>query len=158
MFTWLVRIAWLALGAIVGIWVYEGMAGVDQRESLLPFLDADRETSIIMLGVFWGLVGMLLAGVSAARRNGPAASPSRTHVATGQVIELQGTGTTIDDVPQYDVYVEVRPPGGERFVGRLRGLFDAFTVAGVQPGSALTVRYDPENPDRVELELEEGAR
>lgn len=75
MFRSIVRIAWLALGVIVGIWVYEALFGIDQRTSLLPFLDGDRETSVIIVGVIWGLVSMLLAATESGRLDAPAPSP-----------------------------------------------------------------------------------
>jgi len=47
-------LVWLALGAIVAVWFFEGLLGTDQRESMIAFL-GDRETGMIFAGVLWGL-------------------------------------------------------------------------------------------------------
>ncbi|WP_105565747.1 hypothetical protein [Microbacterium halophytorum] len=158
MFRWVVRIVWLALGAVVAIWVYEGLTSVDQRESLVPFLSGNPETGIIFVGVAWGLISMLLSAVGLGRGGAGGGRALRTRVAMGEVIEIQRTGVTINDVPQYDVYLEVAPRDGDRFVAYLRGLFDPFTVTGVQPGAMVPVRYDPSHRDRVEMAAEGDAR
>lgn len=150
MIRWILRIVWLALSVVIGIWVYEGLFGVDQRDSLLTFLDSDRETNIIFVGVAWGLCAMFMrfAG-SGGRRTGRRSA--RTHLAVGEVVEASRTGLTVNDVPQYDVIMEVSPAEGERFVSSMRGLYDAATISQLLPGAILPVRYDPEHTDRVDF-------
>lgn len=150
MLRWILRVVWLALSAMVAIWVCEGLFGVDQSESLLPFL-SDRETGIIVVGVFWGIstIGMSLADAfpprSRARRS------SRTRIAIGEIIETRRTGLTVNDVPQYDVYLQVSPADGASFVSVHRGLLDAMSAVAAQPGSVLPVRYDPAHTDAVDI-------
>lgn len=61
MFRWIVGVAWLALGTIVTVWFCEGLFGVDHRESLIALTSGDRETDVIMVGVFWGMTSVGLA-------------------------------------------------------------------------------------------------
>lgn len=150
MIRWILRLVWLALTVVIGIWVYEGLVGVDQRESVLGFLGDDTETNIIFVGVAWGICGVVMkvAGVSTGSSGGR--KSARTHLAVGEVVEARRTGMTINDVPQYDVIMDVSPADAPRFVSSMRGLYDAATISQLTPGTILPVRYDPANTDRVD--------
>ncbi|MGI6877199.1 hypothetical protein [Microbacterium sp. gxy059] len=149
MLRWILRIVWLALTVLLAIWVGEGLFGVDQSSSVLPWAD-DSETSMIFVGVAWGIL-LMLGGFLPTKSIAAGRSGTRSEIAVAQVIETRRTGTTINDVPQYDVFFDVTPTSGEPFVSSLRSLFDAADIAAVQPGSLFPVRYDPENLDRVEI-------
>jgi len=69
----------------------------------------------------------------------------------GSIVEVSRTGLTINDVPQYDVFVRVTPSAGDDFIGQLRMLVEATDAAALQVGQPLSVRYSLTDQDTVEL-------
>lgn len=59
-------IIWLLLSAWLVIWLGEGLFGVDQRHSVLPFLGEDTIVAPIVVGIAWALT--LTFGVGAPAR------------------------------------------------------------------------------------------
>ena len=49
-------VVWLLLSAWLVIWTGEGLFGVNQRESILPFSGEDTLGGPIFIGVAWGPV------------------------------------------------------------------------------------------------------
>lgn len=47
-------VVWLLLSAWLVVWVGEGLFGVDQRHSILPFAGEDSLGAPILIGVAWG--------------------------------------------------------------------------------------------------------
>ncbi|GAB3598940.1 hypothetical protein [Microbacterium tumbae] len=149
MFRFLLTGVWLLLSAWLLIWAGEGLFGVDQRSSILPFGGEDTLGAPIMIGVAWGLVltfGGTMGGFS--RRN---RVRGETHVGVGRIVEAGRTGLTVNDVPQYDVFVRVSAYDGTEFVSRLRTMIAPNEESFTQPGVPLPVRYSLSDRDAVEL-------
>ena len=142
-------VVWLLLSAWLLIWVGEGLLGVDQRHSILPFAGEDTLGGPIIIGVAWGLLltfGGMLSGLGRRKRvRGDA------RIGVGTIVEVSRTGLTVNDVPQYDLYIRVSPSGGEDFIGQLRMLVDGADLATLQVGLPLPVRYSLTDQDTVEL-------
>lgn len=142
-------VVWLLLSAWLLIWTGEGLFDRNQRESILPFAGEDTLGAPIMIGVAWGLIltfGGTMAGLGRRKKvRGDA------QIGVGRIVEISRTGLTINDVPQYDLFVRVTPSSGDDFIGQLRMLVDASDFAALQPGLPVPVRYSLTDHDTVEL-------
>lgn len=142
-------VIWLLLSAWLLIWTGEGLFGVDQRESILPFSGEDTLGAPILIGVAWGLIltfGGTMSGLGRRKKvRGDA------QIGVGRIVEVSRTGLTVNDVPQYDLFVRVTPRAGDEFVGQLRMLVDPSDLASLQVGQPVPVRYSLSDQDTVEL-------
>lgn len=125
----MIRIAllviWLLLSAWLVIWTGEGLFGVDQRRSILPFAGEDTLGAPILIGVAWGLIltfGGLLTGLGRRSR-----ITGEAEIGVGRIVEVSRTGLSVNDVPQYDLFVRVTPRAGDDFIGKLRMLVPPTT-------------------------------
>ncbi|ALX67100.1 hypothetical protein [Microbacterium sp. XT11] len=144
-----VLIVWLLLSAWLLIWTGEGLFGVDQRQSILPFSGGDGLGAPILIGVAWGMIltfGGTMTGLGRRKRIRGAAETG-----VGRIVEISRTGLAVNDVPQYDIFIRVTPRDGEDFVAQLRMLVDASDFASLQPGLPVPVRYSTSDQDVVEL-------
>jgi hypothetical protein len=144
-----VLIVWLLLSAWLLVWTGEGLFGVDQRRSILPFSGGDGLGAPILIGVAWGLIltfGSSMGGLGRRKKVRGAAE-----MGVGRIVETARTGLTVNDVPQYDIFIRVTPRDGDDFVAQLRMLVDASDIATMQPGLPLPVRYSMTDQDVVEL-------
>lgn len=149
MFRGVLIVIWLLLSAWLVVWTAEGLFGVDQRRSILPFSGADTLLAPILIGVAWGLIltfGGTLSGLGRRRR-----PRGETQIGVGRIVEMTRTGLTVNDVPQYDLFIRVTPGSGGDFVAQLRTLVDPGDIAALQPGNPLPVRYSMTDQDTVEL-------
>ncbi|MFN7988614.1 MAG: hypothetical protein U0529_14155 [Thermoanaerobaculia bacterium] len=73
--------------------------------------------------------------------------------ATGTIVRLEDTHTTINDDPVVEFVVRVAAEGREPWEARTRGLVSRLDVPAVQPGRVVPVKFDPANPQRVALDL-----
>lgn len=144
-----VLIVWLLLSAWLVIWTGEGLFGVDQRDSILPFAGEDTLGGPIIIGVAWGLILTFGGTMSGFGRRTKVRG--ETQIGVGRIVEISRTGLTVNDVPQYDLYVRVSPRSGEEFVGQLRMLVDPTDLAALQVGQPVPVRYSLTDQDAVEL-------
>lgn len=144
-----ILVIWLLMSAWLVVWTGEGLFGVNQRESILPFGGEDTLGAPIMIGVAWGLVltfGGTMSGLGRRKK-----IRGETHIGVGRIVEVSRTGLTINDVPQYDIFIRVTPSAGAEFIGQLRTLVDAADFASLQVGQPLPVRYSLTDQDTVEL-------
>lgn len=142
-------VVWLLLSAWLVIWVGEGLFGVDQRHSILPFAGEDTLGGPIIIGVAWGLLltfGGMLSGL--ARRRTPR---GEAQIGVGTIVEVTRTGMTVNDVPQYDLFIRVNPSAADDFIGQLRTLVQPTDLATLQVGLPVPVRYSVTDQDTVEL-------
>lgn len=142
-------VIWLLLSAWLVIWVGEGLFGVNQRESILPFGGEDTLGAPIMIGVAWGLLltfGGTLTGLGRGRK-----LRGETEIGVGRIVEVSRTGLTVNDVPQYDLFVRVTPRAAEEFIGQLRMLVDPTDVGALQVDLPLPVRYSLTDQDTVQM-------
>lgn len=73
-------------------------------------------------------------------------------VAQAKVLKVWDTGTTINDDPQIGLLLEVTPTSDVPFQAETKTLVSRLTVALVQPGVPVDVKYDPQNPKRLRVE------
>lgn len=142
-------VVWLLLSAWLVIWTGEGLFGVNQRESILPFSGEDTLGGPIFIGVAWGLLltfGGTMSGFGRRRK-----VRGESQIGVGRLVEITRTGLTVNDVPQYDLFVRVTPGVGEDFVGQLRMLVDHSEIGALQVGQPIPVRYSLSDKDTVEL-------
>lgn len=142
-------IVWLLLSAWLVIWVGEGLFGVDQRHSILPFAGEDTLGGPILIGVAWGIL-LTFGGMLSGSMRGKTVR-GETHIGVGNIVEITRTGLTVNDVPQYDLFVRVTPSTSEEFIARMRMLVDAAEIAALQVGLPVPVRYSLTDQDTVEL-------
>ncbi|MBO9626260.1 MAG: hypothetical protein J7484_07785 [Microbacterium sp.] len=148
MFRVVIMIIWLLLSAWLVIWTGEGLFGVDQRQSILPFA-GDTIGAPVLIGVAWGLILTFGGTMSGLGRRKTVRGDVQTGV--GRIVEVSRTGLTVNDVPQYDIFIRVTPRTGEEFIGQLRMLVDAADLVALQPDAPVPVRYSLTDQDTVEL-------
>lgn len=142
-------VVWLLLSAWLVIWTGEGLFGVDQRESILPFAGEDTLGAPIIIGVAWGLMltfGGTMSGLGRRRK-----LRGESHIGVGRIVEVSRTGLTVNDVPQYDLFIRVTPGSGDDFIAQLRTLVQPTDLSSLQVGNPLPVRYSVADQDAVEL-------
>ncbi|MEN0022250.1 MAG: hypothetical protein AAGC61_03135 [Microbacterium sp.] len=142
-------VVWLLLSAWLVIWTGEGLLGVDQRESILPFAGEDTLGAPIIIGVAWGLMltfGGTMSGFGRRRK-----LRGESHIGVGRIVEVSRTGLTVNDVPQYDLFIRVTPGSGDDFIAQLRTLVQPTDLSSLQVGNPLPVRYSLADQDAVEL-------
>ncbi|MFD8768275.1 hypothetical protein [Microbacterium oxydans] len=142
-------VVWLLLSAWLVVWVGEGLFGVDQRHSILPFAGEDTLGAPILIGVAWGLLltfGGMLSGLGRRKT-----VRGETQIGVGTIVEVSRTGLTVNDVPQYDLFIRVTPNSGEEFVAQMRMLVDASAMSALQVGLPVPVRYSLIDQDTVVL-------
>ncbi|MCT1479845.1 DUF3592 domain-containing protein [Microbacterium sp. p3-SID336] len=142
-------VVWLLLSAWLLVWVGEGLFGVDQRHSVLPFAGEDTLGGPIIIGVAWGLLltfGGTMSGLGRRKK-----VRGEAQIGVGTIVEISRTGMTVNDVPQYDLFIRVSPRDGDDFVGQLRMLLDAADFSALQVGQPVPVRYSLSDQDTVEL-------
>ncbi|KJL46100.1 hypothetical protein RS84_02723 [Microbacterium hydrocarbonoxydans] len=142
-------IVWLLLSAWLLVWTGEGLFGVDQRHSILPFAGEDTLGAPIMIGVAWGLILTFSGTMSGLGRRKKVRGEA--HIGVGRIVEISRTGLTVNDVPQYDIFIRVTPRDGDEFVAQMRTLVDASDFADLQVGQPLPVRYSLTDQDTIEL-------
>lgn len=69
------------------------------------------------------------------------------------VLQLADTGTRVNDNPQVHILLEVRPHDRPPFQAQATTIVPMIALARVQPGATVTVRYNPQNPQEVALEM-----
>lgn len=149
MFRIIATVVWLLLSAWLVIWVGEGLFGVNQRQSILPFNGENGFVAPIMIGVAWGVI--LTFGGMMSAVTGPKRVRGETHIGVGQIVEVSRTGVTVNDVPRYDIFIKVTPATGGDFIGQLQMLVDPGQFGALQVGASLPVRYSLANQDIVSL-------
>lgn len=73
--------------------------------------------------------------------------------ATGTIVRLIDTGTTINDDPVVEFVVRVVPADGEPYEAKTKALVSRLDVPSIQPGRVVPVKYDPQNRMRIALDL-----
>ena len=93
-----------------------------------------------------------------ARRVFGGLKQTQTLLATGepaqaQILQLRDTETTLNDNPQIEVLLEVRPLNRPTCQVQTRCYVSRLRIPQVQPGAIVAVRIDPQNPSNVALQL-----
>ena len=73
--------------------------------------------------------------------------------ASAQVLEIWETGVTLNDNPIVGFRLQVTLEDGTRNEAETRNVVSLIHIPQVQPGATLPVKVDPENRQRVALDL-----
>lgn len=73
--------------------------------------------------------------------------------ATAKVLKIWETGVRVNDNPVVGFLLEVHAEGLEPYEAETRALISILAIPQIQPGATLPVKYDPENPERVALDI-----
>lgn len=73
--------------------------------------------------------------------------------APARIVRLVDTGTSINDDPVVEFILEVTPNGAPAFDASTRGLVSRLDIPAIQPGTIVRVKYDPDQPSRVALDM-----
>lgn len=68
-------------------------------------------------------------------------------------MRLVDTGTRINDDPVVEFILEISPDDAAPYQASTRGLVSQLDLPAIQPGTVLGVKYDPNEPSRVALDM-----
>jgi uncharacterized membrane protein len=103
-----------------------------------------------ILAVVFSLVIVLVVSIGMYRALNPVVIKNGVP-AKARVIEVWDTGTTINENPQVKLRLEIRRNDGSLYQCDVKTIISRLEVGRVQPGCTADVKYDPGNPNRVEL-------
>lgn len=73
--------------------------------------------------------------------------------ARGEIVRLVDTGTTINNNPVVEFLLHITAPGVEPYEARAKALVSRLDIPSIQPGRIVPVKYDPQIPLRVAIDL-----
>ena len=65
------------------------------------------------------------------------------------ILQIRDTGVTLNENPQVEFSLEVRPEGASPYQAQTTALVSRLSVQKYQPGAIISVLYDPSDPSRV---------
>ena len=71
--------------------------------------------------------------------------------ARAEVLEVSDTGTTLNENPQIKLLLKIKKPDGSTYEAEVKTLVSRLNAANVRPGCQADVKFDPNNPKRVQL-------
>ncbi len=122
---------------------------------------SDDTMTLRTFGLVWILCQLLILGVILAgmkwqrrqldyfRQNGIPA--------TATVLAATTTGTTVNEMPQVELKLEIEAPAGNRYTITDRRCWNPLSLAGLRPGAKLAVLIDPHSPKRIVFVEDERA-
>ena len=150
------RLGWISFFImwVPFITLFIGMIGLPEGSYDWAELPALSRYSLLALGGFFFTTFFFLIGASIA-----AAILNRQIRATGElaeaeIIQIEDTGTTINNNPVVRFYLEVRPQGRSPFQAEAEQLTSRLHIPAIQPGRTLQVKYDPDTLDVALVDLE----
>jgi hypothetical protein len=104
------------------------------------------------------LIGLVVVGLLAIIMGPPIVRGLREDAvlakgtsAPAVVVSLSETGNLYNEVPELRIVVEVRPASSEPWRAEVREFVAAHDTPKIQPGTEISVKYDPEQPSRVAI-------
>ena len=73
--------------------------------------------------------------------------------ATATVIKIWETGVRVNHNPVVGFLLEVQAEGMKPYKAETKALISILIIPQIQPGAVLKVKYDPEDPRRVALDI-----
>jgi len=117
------------------------------RTSVQPHVLVLGMTCLLTTACFSTLVASL-TGEDVAREVRERGVP-----ATATVLEIWETGVRVNDNPVVGFLLEVHAVGLEPYEARTKALISILSIPQIQPGKELPVKYDPEDPSVVVLDI-----
>jgi hypothetical protein len=75
--------------------------------------------------------------------------------AQAKVLRIWDTGMTVNKNPVVGFLLEVYPIGQPAYQAETKGIISRLDIPQIQPGAILQVKFDPDNPSRVALDIYE---
>jgi len=75
--------------------------------------------------------------------------------ASGRVLRIWEAGVRVNDNPVVGFLLEVHAEGIEPYEAETKGLISILWIPRIQPGEVLPIKYDPENPSHIALDIYE---
>jgi hypothetical protein len=75
--------------------------------------------------------------------------------AEARILEIWDTHMRVNDDPVVGFLLEVRPPDRAPYQAKAKGLISIIFIPQFQPGAIVPVRFDPDDPSRVALDVYE---
>ncbi|MGA9531790.1 MAG: hypothetical protein WBR18_03660 [Anaerolineales bacterium] len=152
------RFGWIAFGLmwIPFIGIFIGMLGMPDGSYDWVELPMLARTSLIATGTLMAVSMLLIFGSpllswrsnSLLRKNG--------RKGEGIILDLQETGTTVNNSYLVHIELEVHPMGEPSFVASTERLINRLNIPQLQPGTRVPVRYDSKSKT-VALDLPPGS-
>lgn len=76
--------------------------------------------------------------------------------ASGKVLKIWETGVRINNNPVVGFLLEIHAEGIEPYEAETKGLISILWIPRIQPGEMLPIKYDPDDPSRVALDIYEN--
>jgi hypothetical protein len=105
----------------------------------------------LLLGlVVVGLIS-IVAGPIIVRQLQEDAVLAKGTPARAVVLELVATGNLYNETPELRIVLQVTPASGEPWRAHVLEFVSAHDTPKIQPGTEISVKYDPEQPSRVAI-------
>jgi hypothetical protein len=119
-----------------------------------------RRTELIVTGAFFAvspLIGNLMVRTIVGRANRKPRRLLQCGVrGTAEVVSMQETGTTLNNVPQVEFRLKVSVPGSETYEAVVKDYVSVVDLAVLRPGSVVGVLVDPDDPGSMMMWDGEG--
>lgn len=131
------------------------MVGSLAGDSAIGFLPLGLREGLSAVALPFILTGGILTFIG---RNARAAAAKAAHIrvhgvpGVATVTNIERTGTTVNDVPQMRIHLSVQLKGKPPYDASTKMYLDAHQVNNFAPGSQVSVRVDPGNPQDLVIE------
>jgi hypothetical protein len=138
--TWVVLLAPGVVTLVIGI-LDPGARASDDSMSLRTF------------GIVWIVLQLMIMGAMLAfmkRQKHQAACLRENGIpGTATILSADTTGTTVNDMPQIELQLEIEAPGRNRYTITDRRCWNPLSLAMLQKGAKLPVLVDPRRPKKI---------
>jgi hypothetical protein len=114
---------------------------------------SDDSMTLRMFGILWIVLQLLIMGAIFAfmNRQKRRAVYFRENGIPGSatILAADTTGTTVNDMPQIELQLEIEAPGRDRYTITDRRCWNPLSLAGLQKGAKLPVLVDPRSPKKI---------
>lgn len=137
--TWAILLAPGVIALVIGI--------------LNPGARTDDNIPLRTFGLLWIFLQLLILGAILAfmrlQRKRAEFFLENGIPGTATILAASTTGTTINDMPQIELQLEIEAPGRNNYLITDRRCWSPLSLAGLQKGAKLKVRVDPRRPKKV---------
>ena len=138
-----------------GVWVVLLAPGVIALVIgiLNPGARTDDDMPLRAFGIIWIALQLLILGAILffmKRQKRQAAYFLKNGIpGTATILSAGTTGTTINDMPQIELQLEIEAPGRNRYTITDKRCWNPLSLAKLQKGAKLAVLVDPEHPKKI---------
>ncbi len=118
-----------------------------------PSVRTDDGLPMFWFGVIWIFLQLIINGVLfgylAFQKKRLAYFRENGIPAVATILAAETTGTTVNDMPQIELKLEIAPPDRMPYVITDRRCWNPLSLAGLQRGARLKVLVDPRRPKKI---------